>query len=100
MRNEKQFDMKVKDLQTYLQQYDKDVNIVKDDLMSFRVFIYRQGAKKSITSFIDRQKDMRIEKISDYPKHCKSAGRFPVCVVRVRHLRTKRTTPNRNKSTK
>jgi len=92
--------MKVKDLQTYLQQYDKGVKIVKDDLMSFRVFIYRQAAKKSVIRFINKQKDLLIEKISDYPRQKIDGVTYPVCVVRVRHLRTKRTTPNRNKSTK
>mgnify|MGYP000878847808 CR=1 FL=1 len=92
--------MKVKVLQTYLQQYDKDVNIVKDDLMSFRVFIYRQGAKRPITGFINRQKDMTIEKISDYPKQSKTFGRFPVCVVRVRHLRASQIDKNPPKHAK
>lgn len=87
MRNEKQFDMKVKDLQTYLQQYDKGVKIVKDDLMSFRVFIYRQGAKKSAIRFINKQKDLLIEKISDYPRQKIGNIMYPVCVIRVRHLR-------------
>jgi hypothetical protein len=75
--------MTLKELEKKLRLKDKDVKIQRDNLTSFRVFIYSQRQKFPITAFIDREKEFEIIKISDYTKY----KNYPICVVRVKRLR-------------
>lgn len=76
--------MTLKELEKNLKKKAEDVKLIIDSPTLFRIFIYTQRTKYPITAFIDRQKQYRIIKISDYPKQ---EGHYPICVVRVERLR-------------
>lgn len=87
--------MTPKELEKALKEKDEDVRLEKDSPTSFRIFVYQQRAKYPITSFIDRSKNYKIIKISDYPKQ---EGHYPICVVRIERLRLRRKVVKRKES--
>jgi len=87
--------MTLAELLSVLKKKDKDVEVKRDSLSSFRVFIYSQRQKFPITSFLDRRREFEIIQISDYPKQ---SSHYPVCVVRVRRLRIMKKTNKRSVS--
>ena len=75
--------MKTKTILKLLRKKDKEVELIEDSPTSFRIFIYTQRQKFPITTFIDRLKFFKIERISDYPKQ---KQHYPICVMKVNRL--------------
>lgn len=91
--------MTLKELEDNLLLRDENVELKEDTFLSFRIFIYSLMGKRKILTFMDKQKEFRVTKISDYPDRGKQ---FPICVLRVERLRIvkKRKEPKRNAADK
>lgn len=91
--------MTLKELEDNLLLRDENVELKEDTFLSFRIFIYSLMGKRRILTFMDKQKEFRVTKISDYPDRGKQ---FPICVLRVERLRivNKRKEPKRNATDK
>lgn len=88
--------MTIRQLLKELKEKDEDVEIREDTPLSFRIFVFKQRAKFPITAYIDRQKEFRIIKISDYPKQ---ETHLPICVVRVERLLLRKKVGKRKRKT-
>ena len=91
--------MTLKELEDNLLLRDENVELKEDTFLSFRIFIYSLMGKRKILTFMDKQKEFRVTKISDYPDQVKQ---YPNCVLRVERLRIvkKRKKPKRNATDK
>ena len=78
--------MTLKELEYNLSLRDKDVKLKEDAPLSFRIFIYSLMGKRKILTFMDKQREFRVTKISNYPDQGKQ---YPICVLRVERLRMK-----------
>ena len=87
--------MTLKELEDNLLLRDENVELKEDTFLSFRIFIYSLMGKRKILTYMDKQKEFRVTKISDYPDQGKQ---YPICVLRVERLRIvkKRKKPKRN----
>ena len=59
--------MTLKELEDNLLLRDENVELKEDTFLSFRIFIYSLMGKRKILTFMDKQKEFRVTKISDYP---------------------------------
>lgn len=87
--------MTLKELEDNLSLRDKNVKLKEDAYLSFRIFIYSLMGKRKILTFMDKQREFRVTKISNYPDQGKQ---YPICVLRVERLRLKKKVvkPKRN----
>jgi len=87
--------MTLKELEDNLLLRDENVELREDTFLSFRIFIYSLMGKRKILTYLDKQKEFRVTKISDYPDQGKQ---YPICVLRMERLRLKKkaTKPKRN----
>lgn len=79
--------MTLKELEDNLLLRDENVELKEDTFLSFRIFIYSLMGKRKILTYMDKQKEFRVTKISDYPDQGKQ---YPICVLRVERLRLKK----------
>lgn len=79
--------MTLKELEDILMLKDENVEIREDNPFAFRIFIYSLRGKRMILSYLDKRKEFRVTKISDYPDQGKQ---YPICVLRVERLRLKK----------
>lgn len=80
--------MTLKELEDNLLLRDENVELKEDTtFLSFRIFIYSLMGKRKILTFMDKQKEFKVTKISDYPDQGKQ---YPICVLRVERLRLKK----------
>lgn len=79
--------MTLKELEDILMLKDENVEIREDNYFQFRIFIYSLRGKRMILSYLDKIKEFRVTKISDYPDQGKQ---YPICVLRVERLRLKK----------
>ena len=91
--------MTLKELEYNLSLRDKNVKLKEDAYLSFRIFIYSLMGKRKILTFMDKQREFRVTKISNYPDQGKQ---YPICVLRVERLRLKKKVikPKRNATNK
>lgn len=91
--------MTLKELEDNLLLRDENVEVKEDTFLSFRIFIYSLMGKRKILTYLDKIKEFRVTKISDYPDQGKQ---YPICVLRVERLRItkKRKKPKRNATDK
>lgn len=91
--------MTLKELEDNLLLRDENVELKEDTFLSFRIFIYSLMGKRKILTFMDKQKEFKVTKLSDYPDQGKQ---YPICVLRVERLRIvkKRKKPKRNATDK
>lgn len=88
--------MTLKELEDNLLLRDENVEVKEDTFLSFRIFIYSLMGKRKILTFMDKQKEFRVTKISDYPDQGKQ---YPICVLRVERLRLKKKAVKAKRST-
>lgn len=79
--------MTIKELEDNLLLRDENVEVREDTITTFRIFIYSLRGKRMILSYLDKQKEFRVTKISDYPDQGKQ---YPLCVLRVEKLRIRK----------
>lgn len=79
--------MTLKELEDNLLLRDENVELKEDTFLSFRIFIYSLMGKRKILTYMDKQKEFKVTKISDYPDRGKQ---YPICVLRVQRLRLKK----------
>ena len=91
--------MTLKELEDILMLKDENVEVREDNPFAFRIFIYSLMGKRKILSFLDKRKEFKVTKISDYPDQGKQ---YPICVLRMERLRIvkKRKKPKRNATDK
>ena len=91
--------MTLKELEDILMLKDENVEIREDNRFQFRIFIYSLRGKRMILSYLDKRKEFKVTKISDYPDQGKQ---YPICVLRMERLRIvkKRKKPKRNATDK
>lgn len=91
--------MTLKELEDILMLKDENVEVREDNLFAFRIFIYSPRGKRMILSYLDKIKEFRVTKISDYPDQGKQ---YPICVLRMERLRIvkKRKKPKQNTTNK
>lgn len=91
--------MTLKELEDNLLLKDENVEIREDNPFAFRIFIYSLMGKRMILSYLDKRKEFKVTKISDYPDQGKQ---YPICVLRMERLRIvkKRKKPKRNATDK
>jgi hypothetical protein len=91
--------MTLKELEDILMLKDENVEIREDNPFAFRIFIYSLMGKRKILSYLDKRKEFKVTKISDYPDQGKQ---YPICVLRMERLRIvkKRKKPKRNATDK
>ena len=91
--------MTLKELEDNLLLRDENVELKEDTFLSFRIFIYSLMGKRKILTYMDKQKEFKVTKISDYPDQGKQ---YPICVLRMERLRIvkKRKKPKRNATDK
>ena len=91
--------MTLKELEDILMLKDENVEIREDNPFAFRIFIYSLMGKRMILSYLDKRKEFKVTKISDYPDQGKQ---YPICVLRMERLRIvkKRKKPKRNATDK
>lgn len=91
--------MTLKELEDILMLKDENVEIREDNYFQFRIFIYSLRGKRMILSYLDKRKEFKVTKISDYPDQGKQ---YPICVLRMERLRIvkKRKKPKRNATDK
>lgn len=87
--------MTLKELEDNLLLRDENVEVKEDTFLSFRIFIYSLMGKRKILTYLDKIKEFRVTKISDYPDQGKQ---YPICVLRMERLRLKKKVvkPKRN----
>lgn len=87
--------MTLKELEDILMLKDENVEVREDNPFAFRIFIYSLRGKRMILSYLDKIKEFKVTKISDYPDQGKQ---YPICVLRMERLRIvkKRKKPKRN----
>lgn len=88
--------MTLKELEDNLLLRDENVELKEDTFLSFRIFIYSLMGKRKILTFMDKQKEFRVTKISDYPDLGKQ---YPICVLRVKRLCLKKKAVKVKRST-
>ena len=79
--------MTLKELEDNLLLRDENVEVKEDTFLSFRIFIYSLMGKRKILTYLDKIKEFRVTKISDYPDQGKQ---YPICVLRMERLRLKK----------
>jgi hypothetical protein len=79
--------MTLKELEDNLMLRDENVEVKEDTFLSFRIFIYSLLGKRKILTYLDKIKEFRVTKISDYPDRGKQ---YPICVLRMERLRLKK----------
>lgn len=79
--------MTLKELEDNLLLIDENVELKEDTFLSFRIFIYSLLGKRKILTYLDKIKEFRVTKISDYPDRGKQ---YPICVLRMERLRLKK----------
>lgn len=91
--------MTLKELEDILMLKDENVEVREDNPFAFRIFIYSLMGKRKILSYLDKIKEFKVTKISDYPDQGKQ---YPICVLRMERLRIvkKRKKPKRNATDK
>lgn len=91
--------MTLKELEDILMLKDENVEIREDNYFQFRIFIYSLRGKRMILSYLDKRKEFKVTKISDYTDQGKQ---YPICVLRMERLRIvkKRKKPKRNATDK
>lgn len=72
--------MTLKELEDILMLKDENVEVREDNPFAFRIFIYSLMGKRKILSYLDKIKEFKVTKISDYPDQGKQ---YPICVLRM-----------------